>query len=118
MLSLHNNVRILLMRKTYLLAAIVCACLLLARPMVGKANTGIAIELLEQEIQNIVISVNSNVLHVTGANNQMLYIYNVAGVRIMSFKVEGNDKHYELNLNKGIYIVKVGKTVRKISLNR
>lgn len=106
------------MRKKYLLAAIACACLWLVSPLASSANSGIAIELLEQEIQSVVISVTNNVLHVTGANNQMLYIYNVAGVRIMSFKVEGNDKHYELNLNKGIYIVKVGNTVRKISLNR
>lgn len=92
--------------------------MLIASPAVSRANTGIAIEILEQEFQNIVISLNSNVLRITGANNQMVYIYNVAGVRIMSFKVEGNDRHYELNLSKGIYIVKVGKTVRKISLNR
>ena len=46
----------------------------------------------------------------------MLYIYNVAGVRVMSFKVEGPDKRYELNLQKGCYIVKVGKVVRKISI--
>ena len=34
----------------------------------------------------------------------------------MSFRVEGFDKRFELNLPKGCYIVKVGKTVRKISI--
>ena len=32
----------------------------------------------------------------------------------MKVKVDGPDKHYELNLPKGIYIVQVGKVVRKI----
>ena len=40
----------------------------------------------------------------------------MAGVKVMSIKVEGQDKKYELNLPKGCYIVKVGKTVRKISI--
>ena len=41
---------------------------------------------------------------------------NVAGVRIQSVKGEGSDKHLDLNLKKGCYILKVGKTVRKVSL--
>ena len=46
----------------------------------------------------------------------MLYIYNVAGVKIVSIKVDGSDRYYDLNLSKGCYIVKVGKVVRKISV--
>lgn len=75
-----------------------------------------AVEIIEQEFQSIYIAVNGSVLHVTGANNQVLYIYNVAGVCVKSIRVEGNDKHYDLNLPKGCYIVKVGKAVRKISV--
>lgn len=44
------------------------------------------------------------------------YIYNVAGVLVQSFKVEGFERRYDLNLPKGCYIIKVGKTVRKISV--
>ena len=57
-----------------------------------------------------------SVLHITGANGMVLHVYNVAGVRVMSVKVEGADKRIELNLPKGCYIVKVGKLVRKISI--
>ena len=74
------------------------------------------IEIIDTEIQNISLSINESVLHVTGANGQVLHIYNVAGVRVMSVKVEGADKRIELNLPKGCYIVKVGKMVRKISI--
>lgn len=87
---------------------------LFTAPIVGNAAT--SIEIIDNEYQNISISVNASTLHVTGANGQMLQIYNVAGMRVMSIKIEGSDRHYDLNLPKGCYIVKVGKTVRKISI--
>ena len=71
---------------------------------------------IDNDYQNISISVNESVLHITGANGLVMQIYNVAGVRVMSVKVEGPDKRFELNLPKGCYIVKVGKVVRKISI--
>lgn len=61
-------------------------------------------------------SIVGNVLHVVGAENEQLAIYNVTGVRVMSVKVDGDDKHYTLNLPKGCYIVKVGNVVRKVSI--
>lgn len=88
--------------------------LLFGMPFVSHANA--AIEIIEQDFQNISISVSGSVLHVSGANNQILQIYNVAGVCVMNLKIEGNDKRFDLNLPKGCYIVKVGKTVRKISI--
>lgn len=90
------------------------ATLVFVLPSVTKAET--AVEIIDNDIQGITISVSESVLHVTGANGQMLHIYNVAGVRVMSVKVEGADKRIELNLPKGCYIVKVGKVVRKISV--
>ena len=82
----------------------------------AKTDAASMIEIIDTEIQNISISINESVLHVTGANGQVLHVYNVAGVRVMSVKVEGADKRIELNLPKGCYIVKVGKMVRKISI--
>ncbi len=83
-------------------------------PSVCRAET--AIEIIDNDYQTVTISVQESVLHVTGANGQTIQIYNVAGVMVKSIKVEGNDRHYELNLGKGCYIVKVGKTVRKVSI--
>lgn len=83
-------------------------------PTVSFAN--VAIEIIEQEFQNVTISVNQSVVRVSGANGQVMHVYNVAGVRLMTIRIEGNDKSFELNLPKGCYIVKVGKTVRKISI--
>lgn len=88
--------------------------LMVGVPTVASANN--AIEIIDSETQNVSISLTETTLHVAGANGQMLYVYNVAGVRVMSVKVEGQDKKIELNLPKGCYIVKVGKVVRKISI--
>ncbi len=83
-----------------------------AAPM--QART--AVDLIEQDFQTASISVVGNVLHVLGAEDELLSIYNVTGVRVMSVKVDGSDKRYTLNLPKGCYIVKVGKLVRKVSI--
>lgn len=84
-------------------------------PTVSRADA--SVEIIDNEIQEITISVKASTLHVTGANGLMLNIYNVAGVRVMSVKVNGQDCRYELNLPKGCYIVQVGgKTTRKISI--
>lgn len=91
---------------------LICSMAIFASPMRLRANT--AIEVIEQEAQNIIISVSGSVLQVVGANDEVLQIYNVTGVRVMSVRVDGNDKRYNLNLPKGCYIVKVGKVVRKI----
>ena len=95
-------------------SAFFVVAMMMASPSLSYAGT--AIEIIENETQNAAVSIQDNTLHVTGANGQMLYIYNVAGVRVMSIKVEGADKRFELNLPKGCYIVKVGKVVRKISI--
>ena len=75
-----------------------------------------AIDLIDFDTQTISISVVGNVLHVVGAEDEQLSVYNVTGVRVMSVKVDGSDKHYTLNLPKGCYIVKVGNVVRKVSI--
>lgn len=93
----------------------VAVALMLGVPKQAQAEP--FIEIIENDFQVVAISVNADgVLHVTGASGQTLYVYNVTGVRVMSIKVDGSDRSYNLNLPKGCYIVKVGKTVRKISI--
>lgn len=55
-------------------------------------------------------------VRVQNGSNQMLEIYNLTGVKVASFRVDSEDKTVSLNLPKGVYIIKVGKVVRKISL--
>jgi len=97
-----------------LFTLLLASTLLVGMPVAMYAEQ--AIEVIDNDYQNISISVSESVLHITGANGLVMQIYNVAGVRVMSVKVEGPDKRFELNLPKGCYIVKVGKVVRKISI--
>ena len=90
------------------------ATLLAGTPMIVQANN--VIEILDNEPQGITINVRESVVQIVGANGETLHVYNVAGVRIKSIKIDGDDKRFELNLPKGCYILKVGKTVRKISV--
>ncbi len=80
------------------------------------AGAGNAIEIIDNDFGDVTISVSESTLRVTGASGMTLCIYNVAGVHVQSFRVDGADRRYELNLPKGCYIVKVGKVVRKISI--
>ena len=81
-------------------------------PVVAVADT--SIEIIDNEIQTVNIAVTESAIHVTGANGQVMHVYNVTGMKLMSVKIEGQDKKVEINLPKGCYIVKVGKVVRKI----
>lgn len=107
---------ILVMTK-YILAVSLTAILSLCMPCSASANA--AIEIIENDqlsLGNVAITIEGTSVRVVGAAGQTLYIYNVAGVRIHSVKVDGADKRLDLNLQKGCYILKVGNTVRKISL--
>jgi len=75
-----------------------------------------AVEIIDNDFQSIGISVEESTVHVTGAAGEVLYVYNVAGVRVKSIRIDGDDKRFDLNLPKGCYILKVGKTVRKVSI--
>ena len=92
------------------------AFILLGAALPNMVQAATTIEMQEQEINTISISISGNVLRVEGADYETLYIYNVVGVRVMSIKIDGQDKRYSLSLPKGCYIIKVGKVVRKISI--
>lgn len=100
----------------YILTTIMMALLTLCAPVQVHANA--AIEIIENDLQPTAanITVNGGTIRVSGANGKTMYVYNLAGVRIHSIKVEGADRTYDLNLSKGCYIIKVGTTVRKVSL--
>lgn len=100
----------------YILTTIMMALLTLCAPVQMRANA--AIEIIENDLQPTAanITVNGGLIRVSGANGKIMYVYNLAGVRIHSIKVEGADRTYDLNLSKGCYIIKVGTTVRKVSL--
>lgn len=75
-------------------------------------------ELVEVEKQQINVVVGSdNSLCVTGAAGRVLRVYNILGVPVTTFKIDGNEKTIDLNnLSSGAYLVKVGDVTKKIRL--
>ena len=101
------------MTKT-LLTILFATALMLGNPLTSRANA--ALETIDNDFQNVVISVTESTIHVSGGAGQMLSIYDLAGVRVVYFKIDSAEKHFDLGLPKGCYIVKVGKVVRKIAV--
>ncbi len=62
------------------------------------------------------ITVQGSTVCVNGGNEQVLEIVSLTGKAIASYKIDNPTQRFELNLPKGCYILKVGKTVRKVTI--
>lgn len=100
------------MKKTILF---LLSFVLLSAPLTTTAQT--ETEGIENFIPSISMQVKGNVVHIHGANGETMEIFNLTGVKVHSVKIDGAEKSYTLNLSKGCYILKIGKFVRKISIN-
>ncbi len=82
-------------------------------------NTVLAVgeqEVIENTLSDVTLRVANNKVRVSGANGQVMEIFNLTGVKVATIRIESGDKSYNLNLPQGCYILKVGKIVRKISI--
>lgn len=70
---------------------------------------------VETEAPQVVIMNNS--FRVQKANGKIVEVYNLTGVRVAQYRIDGEDKHFTLTMPKGIYLLKIGKDVRKISIH-
>lgn len=104
--------------KKSLLTILMIPSMMFVVPMVSSARTG-AEEMIDLDVQEISLTYSGGVMHITGASNQIVTIYNLAGVAVKSFRVEGQDKRFNLSLSDGVYIIKVGSSfTRKILVRR
>lgn len=96
----------------------------LAAPLAAMASSSESNESAEPFVASAIaeepgemsVEVRGNVLHIVGAQGATLEVYDVTGKRVLTTRVDSNDKRVALNLGKGCYIVKVGKITRKIAL--
>ena len=65
----------------------------------------------DTDLTPVTITVNG-----TQVRGKSLEIYNLAGVRVASFKIDSDDTTVSLNLPRGCYILKVEKVVRKAAI--
>ena len=94
------------------------ATMMMAAPAQGLAATS-AVEMIDFDVQDISVTYANGVMHITGANGMVVKVYNLAGIAVKSFMVEGQDKRISMPLSDGVYIIKVGPSfTRKITVNR
>ena len=107
MLTMHTNKKILILA----LASMLMAAPVVAAPMVEEL--GIA-EQIDETAPTI--NVDGRIVSVVGAQGMTLEVVSLTGRAVASYKIDGPAQRLELNLPKGCYILKVGKTVRKVTV--
>lgn len=93
---------------------------LVANPVVAsQTGEGFSAALMEfaDVQQEINVTASGNSLRVVGAAKLTLSVYYLTGTRAAVFSLESDDQTVSTNLSKGVYLVKVGKFVRKITLS-
>ena len=73
-------------------------------------------ESIEMSVSGISLSINGGNVHIIGANGEVMEVFNLTGSKVATIRIDSNDKTFALNLPKGCYLIKVGKIVRKISV--
>lgn len=102
------------MKRIHILA--VAAILTFSIPAFGitmVSEMGIAEQVDEQAPT---ISIDKNMVTVHNGSGLVLEVVSLTGRAVASYKIESPVQRIELNLSKGCYILKVGKTVRKVTL--
>lgn len=99
------------MKRLWIIA--ISMLLLGASPYLAYAQ---ADENIEVEMDAITLTIQGNKAHITNADGKNLEIYNLTGVRVARIRIDSNDKQLSLNLDRGCYIMKVGKVVRKVTI--
>ena len=103
------------MKKTLLVCSLTVAMLLAVPGMMTAVTVAPGIEQVMDDDVNITI--NGQVVTVTGGQGQTLEVVSLTGRRIMAIKIESPSQKVELNIPKGCYILKVDKVVRKVSVH-
>lgn len=65
---------------------------------------------------DVTFTLEGDVVTVTGAQGKSLLVVSLTGRLLASYRITSPSQRVELNLSKGCYILKVGKVVRKVSI--
>jgi len=71
---------------------------------------------IETSISTVNITVSGNTVRISGTNGEDIEIFNLTGTKVTTIKTDTTGKTYTVNLQKGCYLLKIGKVVRKISI--
>ena len=95
---------------------LLAAAMMMVLPTPSKANQNV--EIINWEPGTVSIVYTNGSLHIVGAADQVVRIYNVVGNKVYETKIDSNDKRIDLSLPSNCYIVKVGNVARKITVRR
>lgn len=98
------------------IAALAVAFTMAVAPAMGAQLPTEPIAVAAPDNQEITITVQGNTVHITGAAKQALVAYYLTGAKAATYAIDSDEKTITLNLPKGVYLLKVGKVVRKVSL--
>lgn len=70
----------------------------------------------EMEVSAVSIVVKGSVLYISNAGGSMLEVFSLTGSKVMSVRIDSNEKTLDLALKKGCYILRVDNVVRKITI--
>lgn len=90
--------------------------LMVTTPVMAETPNEAPISVAEVAVEPVLI-IKEQFVRVQNAQGEELKVYDITGKEIFSATIDNADKTYSLNLKRGCYIVKVGKTVRKINIH-
>jgi len=96
-------------RKFYITALL---ALFLSAPICASAEEMLALP----EENTITMTVSGTTVRIYGAEGETLDVYNLAGVKVKSIRIDSDEKTFTLSLSKGCYILKIGDVARKMSI--
>ena len=85
--------------------------------MAQQANTTVSRTTVAKEPDSVEISAYDNKIVVENAPaGSKLEVYSVVGIRVKEIPMKQPSGEYTVDLAKGYYIVRIGDTVRKVSI--
>ena len=99
------------MKKFYIITLTLAMAFAPLTIMAEPASDGI-----EMSVSGISLSIKDGNVHIVGANGEVMEIFNLTGAKVATVRIDSNDKTFAIKKKKGCYLIKVGKIVRKISI--
>ena len=110
------NKTVRLMKKRLLNFSFLAMLLLAVPNAVNATNVDMEMGIVEQAGDEISLTINGQQITVYGAQGETLEVVTLTGRVMKRIKIDNNIQRIELNVQKGCYILKIGKLARKVSM--
>ena len=112
MLSLRCNNCKSMKKVLFIVAAMLVSAVAEVRASEPEAMDAMPVEAMNE----VTLTVSGNSIVVNGGNGLTLEVFTITGEQVMQVAVDSDSKSVTLRLQRGCYIVRVGKVTRKISI--